>query len=73
MCLSLHFSEDLLASSFLTYGISNNSDGREDVLIRGSAPRELAVEEDECDVEDLFQVLDEDDDDGVDPFGDPED
>ena len=63
-------SEDVLASSFLTCGISYNSDGTKDVLIRDSIPREFGAE-DVCDVEDSFQVLDEEDAGGVVPFIDP--
>ena len=59
-------SEELLASSFLICGISNNLGGTEDVLIRDSILRELDAEEDDSDV-------DEEDAEGIAPFSDPED
>ena len=65
-------SEDLLASSFLTCGISNNSDGTKDVLIRDSIPKKFGAEDD-SNVQDSFQVLDEEDTGGVVPFIDPVD
>lgn len=43
-------SEEFLASSFLTSGISYSLDDTEDVLIRHIIPRELDVEEDDSDV-----------------------